>query len=161
EVDDFLDEVVATLRVVTGENEELRAKLEAAEARIAELSSGAPAVQDTATISPPMAPEGGGEQVASPESTSPTDPGSVSPPYPGPDQTGGTATPATGVTGAEGAEPESATGMLQLAQRLHDEYVANGKVEAERILNEAHAEGERVVAEAEEQRTRTLNQLEG
>ena len=40
EVDDFLDEVVNTLRVVTGENEELKAKLAAAERRIAELTRG-------------------------------------------------------------------------------------------------------------------------
>src|SRR5690606_23646774 len=38
EVDDFLDEVVNTLRVVQGENEELKSKLAAAERRIAELS---------------------------------------------------------------------------------------------------------------------------
>src|SRR5699024_4943614 len=49
EVDDFLDEVVNTLRVVGSENEELKAKLEAAEQRVAELSSGgAPAAQDAA-----------------------------------------------------------------------------------------------------------------
>ena len=43
EVDDFLDEVVNTLSSIAGENEELKAKLAAAERRIAELSSGAQA----------------------------------------------------------------------------------------------------------------------
>ena len=38
EVDDFLDDVVNTLRAVQGENDELRGKLAAAEARVAELS---------------------------------------------------------------------------------------------------------------------------
>ena len=38
EVDDFLDEVVSTMRAVYAENEELKAKLGAAEGRIAELS---------------------------------------------------------------------------------------------------------------------------
>src|SRR5665647_965740 len=37
EVDDFLDEVVNTLRVVTAESDELKGKLAAAERRIAEL----------------------------------------------------------------------------------------------------------------------------
>jgi len=43
EVDDFLDEVVNTLRVMTAENEDLKSKLAAAERRIAELSRGEPA----------------------------------------------------------------------------------------------------------------------
>ncbi|MBD3781055.1 MAG: DivIVA domain-containing protein, partial [Micrococcales bacterium] len=38
EVDDFLDEVVNTLRETQSENEDLKAKLAAAERRIAELS---------------------------------------------------------------------------------------------------------------------------
>lgn len=150
EVDDFLDEVVATLRVITGENEELKAKLAAAEARVAELSSGQPAgdTQTMAAVAP--APQ----QVEQPpsEPSAPTPEPAVEQPAP--------PTPAAGVATGEG-EPESATGMLQLAQRLHDEYVANGKAEADRILTEARAEGERLVNEAEEQRTRTLNQLEG
>lgn len=37
-----------------------------------------------------------------------------------------------GDTGAQG--PAAASGMLELAQRLHDEHVANGKAEGERIV---------------------------
>src|SRR5690606_36659872 len=59
-----------------------------------------------------------------------------------------------------GDEPTSAAGMLALAQRLHDEYVNNGKQEGERILHEARTEAERIVREAEEQHNRTLAQLE-
>lgn len=155
EVDDFLDEVVATLRVLSGENDELKAKLAAAEARVAELSSGAPA-GDTQTMGAVVAPPPRQQQVEEPEPE--PEPSAVSP-EPAP-EAAAVPTPAAGVATGEG-EPESATGMLQLAQRLHDEYVANGKAEAERILTEARAEGERLVNEAEEQRTRTLNQLEG
>src|SRR5699024_69241 len=136
EVDDFLDEVVNTLRVVGGENEELKAKLEAAERRIAELSGGAApapapetAAEETTQFSPVQAP------AAAPAAE--------------------TATPATDAT-----EPESATGMLQLAQRLHDEYVNNGKTETDRLVSEARVEGERLTREADEQRNRTLSQLE-
>ena len=58
------------------------------------------------------------------------------------------------------AEPESATGMLQLAQKLHDDYVRSGQEEGDRLISEAKAEGARLVREAEETSHRTLSQLE-
>ncbi len=58
------------------------------------------------------------------------------------------------------AEPESATGMLQLAQKLHDDYVRSGQEEGDRLISEAKAEGARIVREAEETSHRTLSQLE-
>ena len=51
EVDDFLDEVVVELRRLNGENEELRQRLSAAEARAAEVAkapaASAPAPRET------------------------------------------------------------------------------------------------------------------
>ncbi|HLS63268.1 MAG TPA: DivIVA domain-containing protein [Ruania sp.] len=171
EVDDFLDEVVNTLRVVGGENEELKAKLEAAERRIAELSGGAapapaPApeagAEETTQFSPVQAPttSSGAEQAVSSPSAGSADesaPAESEAPAQAPAATSAAevATPAT-----DASEPESATGMLQLAQRLHDEYVNNGKTEADRLVSEARVEGERLTREADEQRNRTLNQLE-
>ncbi|GAB2454917.1 DivIVA domain-containing protein [Xylanimonas ulmi] len=58
------------------------------------------------------------------------------------------------------AEPESATGMLQLAQKLHDDYVRSGQEEGDRLIAEAKSEGSRIVREAEETSHRTLSQLE-
>jgi DivIVA domain-containing protein len=58
------------------------------------------------------------------------------------------------------AEPESATGMLQLAQKLHDDYVRSGQEEGDRLISEAKTEGSRIVREAEETSHRTLSQLE-
>ncbi|CAM3655052.1 hypothetical protein ISCU110981_12325 [Isoptericola cucumis] len=58
------------------------------------------------------------------------------------------------------AEPESATGMLQLAQKLHDDYVRSGQEEGDRLITEAKSEGARIVREAEETSHRTLSQLE-
>ncbi|GAA1650163.1 DivIVA domain-containing protein [Georgenia ruanii] len=130
EVDDFLDEVVNTLRVVTGENEELKAKLAAAERRVAELSRG----------------EG---------TEAPARPAPQAQPAPQPQ-----AAPAPAPAAAGATEPESATGMLALAQRLHDEYVRNGKEEGDRIISEAQIEGQRIIKEAEDQHNRTLTQLE-
>src|SRR5699024_3152811 len=157
EVDDFLDEVVNTLRVVGGENEELKAKLEAAERRIAELSGGAApapapetAAAETTQFSPVQAPaaSSGAEQAVSSPAVEPAD--ETAPADPEVPVQAPAAAPAT----------QSATGMLQLAQRLHDEYVNNGKTEADRLVSEARVEGERLTREADEQRNRTLSQLE-
>jgi DivIVA domain-containing protein len=155
EVDDFLDEVVNTLRVVTGENEELKAKLAAAERRVAELSreggNGARAATEEAETPAEREPELA-EQAAKPVPA-------AAPFQPAPVQAAPVqAAPAQAPTG--GNEPESATGMLALAQRLHDEYVRNGKEEGERIVTEAQTEGQRIIKEAEDQHNRTLTQLE-
>ncbi|WP_211287308.1 DivIVA domain-containing protein [Georgenia soli] len=150
EVDDFLDEVVNTLRVVTGENEELKAKLAAAERRIAELTreggNGARATEEAdkreeEVVEAPVRPV----PAAAPVQPAPVQAAPVAP----------QAAPAGG-----SSEPESATGMLALAQRLHDEYVNNGREEGERIVSEAQAEGARIIKEAEDQHNRTLTQLE-
>ncbi|MDO5025586.1 MAG: DivIVA domain-containing protein [Trueperella sp.] len=57
-------------------------------------------------------------------------------------------------------EAVDATSMLTLAQRLHDEHIANGKAEGERIVAEAEAERTRIITEAEEVHNRTLTKLE-
>jgi DivIVA domain-containing protein len=127
EVDDFLDEVVRTLNSVQEENESVKAKLAAAERRIAELSRA-----DAATGFQP-------EPVA----------------VPGPQPE-----PVAAAEQQQPAEPASATGMLQLAQKVHDDYVNAGKAEGERLLAEAQEESTRIVREAENQSQRTLSQLE-
>jgi DivIVA domain-containing protein len=128
EVDDFLDEVVRTLNSVQEENESVKAKLAAAERRIAELSR-ADAAQTAYQPEPAAVPEPQPEPVAVPDQQQP-------------------------------AEPASATGMLQLAQKVHDDYVNAGKAEGERLLAEAQEESTRIVREAENQSQRTLSQLE-
>ncbi|MCB7137792.1 DivIVA domain-containing protein [Cellulosimicrobium marinum] len=134
EVDDFLDEVVRTLNSVQEENEDLKSKLAAAERRVAELSradaSSAAAVQP-AVVDAPAEPE---PAPAAPISQA--------------------------VVAKNSAEPESATGMLQLAQKLHDDYVRSGQEEGDRLIAEAKEEGSRIVSEAEETSHRTLSQLE-
>jgi len=142
EVDDFLDEVLNTLRALQGENDDLKGKLAAAERRVAELTrENAAAVQAASAPSPASAPEPVREVVPEPAPA----------PVPVP-------APAPAVSRA--SEPESATGMLQLAQKLHDDYVRSGQEEGERLVNEARSEGERIVREAQETSARTLGQLE-
>lgn len=131
EVDEFLDQIVEAMRDLENENAELKAKLDAANARVAELSEGAPVV--TATPVSPVAPVV--PVVESPIVETPKiEPG--------------------------GNNAESAAAMLEMAQRLHDEYVAKGKAERERIVTEARATGEQLTREAENQRNQTLSQLE-
>ena len=131
EVDEFLDQIVEAMRDLENENAELKAKLDAANARVAELSEGAPVV--TATPVSPVAPIA--PVVESPLVETPKIEPSCN-------------------------NAESAAAMLEMAQRLHDEYVAKGKAERERIVTEARATGEQLTREAENQRNQTLSQLE-
>jgi DivIVA domain-containing protein len=141
EVDDFLDEVVNTLRSVQGENDDLKTKLAAAERRIAELSRAG--VQQAAPApAPKPEPVHEPERVVAPAVVAPA-PVVVAP-----------------VAPQRTNEPESATGMLALAQKLHDDYVRSGQEESDRLIAEAKSQGARVVREAEETSARTLGQLE-
>jgi len=144
EVDDFLDEVVNTLRAVQGENDELKNKLAAAERRIAELSrtGGQNASAAPAKVEAPAAPE------PAPVTHAPA-PVVAAP-----------VTPSAPAVSSRASEPESATGMLALAQKLHDDYVRSGQEEGDRLISEAKTQGARIVREAEETSHRTLTQLE-
>ena len=143
EVDDFLDEVVNTLRDLQGENDDLKTKLAAAERRIAELSRAG--AQQAA---PAPKPEPMPEPVAAPAPVLPAPVAQQAPivaPVQGNQRT---------------SEPESATGMLALAQKLHDDYVRSGQEESDRLVGEAKSQANRIVREAEETSQRTLGQLE-
>lgn len=137
EVDDFLDEVVNTLRETQAENEDLKAKLAAAERRVAELSRAAQAAAQAPAPAPTPAPAPKPEP--EPEKPAPA-------PAPTPQQ--------------RQSEPESATGMLALAQKLHDDYVRSGQEEGDRLITEAKGQAQRIVREAEDTSARTLAQLE-
>ncbi|WP_407342444.1 DivIVA domain-containing protein [Pengzhenrongella phosphoraccumulans] len=139
EVDDFLDDVVNTLRAVQGENDELKSKLAAAESRIAELSRAGAQKGSAAPVKP-----------AEPEPTPVAAPAPV---------VAAVVAPPVAVT-ARTSEPESATGMLALAQKLHDDYVRSGQEEGDRIITEAKTQGTRIVREAEQTSHQTLTQLE-
>ncbi|MDR0432881.1 MAG: DivIVA domain-containing protein [Bifidobacteriaceae bacterium] len=134
EVDDFLDEVALSMRALSEENEKLKAALAAANQRVEELSrsgGGVPVGVDEPTIvAPPLPPE--------PELL----------------PTLGAKEP------SQGPEPQSATSMLALAQKLHDEYVRAGQEEGDQILNDAKAKAAGIVREAEEASARTLSKLE-
>jgi DivIVA domain-containing protein len=169
EVDDFLDEVVNTLRAVQAEKEELETKLAAAERRVAELSrAGASAdvedaAQPTETHAAPAAaaPAAPAATAAVPASDAPA-PAESAPAESAPAESApAESAPAESApAAARQSEPESATAMLQLAQKVHDDYVRSGKEESDRLINEAKAQSTRIVREAEETSHRTLSSLE-
>jgi len=139
EVDDFLDEVADSMRNMAAENEALIKKLAAAEARIAELERAAVTGMAPPMAEPPPVPEPA--PMAPPPMTMPM-------------------APALGFGSRGESEPESATGMLALAQKLHDEYVRAGQEEGDQILSEAKVKASKIMRDAEETSSRTLAQLE-
>ncbi|WP_336923736.1 DivIVA domain-containing protein [Aquipuribacter sp. SD81] len=134
EVDDFLDEVVAELRRLNEENEDLRRQLSQCEGRVSELSRGGSS--DTGQSAPVAASDDAPAPVAA------AAPAPVS-------------SPAAG-NGDQG----DVSGMLALAQRLHDEHVRNGEQERDRLVSEAQETATRLVREAEEKQAQTLGSLE-
>ena len=69
-----------------------------------------------------------------------------------------TPAPAAALTGPQDAE--SATSMLALAQRVHDEYVRDGEEQSAKIIAEANAEREAIIADAQKQKDSLLSQLD-
>ena len=69
-----------------------------------------------------------------------------------------TPAPAAALTGPQDAE--SATSMLALAQRVHDEDVRDGEEQSAKIIAEANAEREKIIADAQTQKDSLLSQLD-
>lgn len=75
-----------------------------------------------------------------------------------------TSTPAAPAPVAEPAAataaPSSATGLLAMAQKVHDDYVYEGKLERERLITEGREEAATLVSAAQEESSRVLGDLE-
>lgn len=73
-------------------------------------------------------------------------------------------TPAPGPAASQQPTPSdtasSAVGIIERAQRLHDEHVAEGKAEAEKLVGEAKSEAQRILAEAEKKQQEVRAKLE-
>lgn len=131
EVDDFLDEIVVEWRKTIEENNELKAKL--AKYESGELAPAAGA--EPAAVEQPAE-----ERVEEPAAE----------PVAAVDQSAGD-------QGGVSNVATSAASIIERAQRLHDEHVAEGKALAEKMVSEAKAEAERIVGEAET-RQREMNE---
>jgi DivIVA domain-containing protein len=121
EVDDFLDEVVVELRRLNQENEELRQRLVAGDARINELQRSAAAAAAAPSVMPAVVAAPVPEPVAAPEPASVT----------------------------ESMDPGNTNNLLQLARRLHEEHVREGMEKRDALIAEGHATAARVVSEAQ------------
>ncbi len=57
--------------------------------------------------------------------------------------------PAAPSAPSEGLPAAASAGIIELAQRLHDEHVAEGKAQRDQLVSEARSEAASIVAEAE------------
>lgn len=156
EVDDFLDEVVNELRRLTTENDELRQKLTACERRVGELSRAGASTGEQTAVAPAVQDQ--------PKPVEVTKPKPEPEPKPAPERAPQPVTPAAAsplAAAAAGAQgPEAATGMLALAQKLHDEHVKSGEQQRDKLITDAQEHAGRLVHEAEEKQRQTLGSLE-
>lgn len=137
EVDDFLDEVVVELRRLNQENEELRQRLVASDARISELQ------------------RSGAQQAAPASAFVQETPPAVAAPAPAPAAAGFAA------GGMDpNMDPSNTNNLLQLARRLHEEHVREGVEKRDALIAEGHATAARVVAEAESRQRAQINSLD-
>ena len=109
EVDDFLDEIVVELRRLNQENDELKQRLVAADARIAELqrSGGVASAAEAAAPQPVAAAPAPAYSAPAPAS-------------------------APAAQDAAAIETTNTNNLLQLARRLHEEHVREGIAEAQK-----------------------------
>jgi len=133
EVDDFLDEIVVEWRKTIAENEELKAKLAAYESG----STPAPAAE---------APQEQQVEEAPVVEEAPA-PAAVEAPAP--------------AAAASPAPAAASAGIIELAQRLHDEHVAEGLAQKEKLISEAEGKAASIVAEAEARARDEVARLEG
>lgn len=150
EVDKYLDDdVIPRLRELIEENDRLKRELEEAQSRVAELEARVNQEGDGAVAPAAVGTESADEPTEAPATEPETE----------------TAVAAVAPAAAAGAtrvgETDSASELISLAQRLHDEHVANGQAERDRLISEGTAEHERIINEANETSRTTLERLEG
>jgi DivIVA domain-containing protein len=148
EVDDFLDEVVVELRRLNAENDELKQRLIASEARINELQRNGggevAAAAPVETVAAPVVPEPVAAPVVAPEP--------VPVPVAEPEPVAAVAEPAD--------ETASTNDLLKLARRLHDQHVQEGIEKRDQLISEGHSTAAKLVSDAQEQQRTQLAALE-
>jgi len=134
EVDDFLDEIVVEWRKTIAENEELKAKLAAYES--GETPAASPAADEQ-------------QQDAAPEVEDVQEaPQPVAAPTPAP------------VAASAGDPASTSAGIIELAQRLHDEHIADGKAQRDKLISDAQSQAASIVSAAETKGREEMARLE-
>ena len=77
-----------------------------------------------------------------------------------PAQPAAPAVPEAAAVLAGAPDAESATSMLALAQRVHDEYVRDGEEQSAKIIADANAKRDEIIADAQKQHETILTQLD-
>lgn len=146
EVDDFLDEIVVELRRLHQENDELRKQL---------ADGGSNTAAAPAPVAPLLAkepePAKAEPVVAKPE---------VKEPVKAPEPVVEEKVEAAPAPAAPLSSAQSASGVIALAERLHDEYVNAGVEQRDKIIAEAQIEASTLVNDAQEKSRKTLGALE-
>jgi len=142
EVDDFLDEIVTELRRLNKENDELRKRVADLQAGKGAAASTTASTEDVKVPAPVPAVKDGAAAEAQGANNTVAAANLAS-----------TQSAATASTAAAGGEQhrvtaESATGVLAMAQRLHDEYVSAGIEQRDKLLAEAKSKAEALVSDA-------------
>jgi DivIVA domain-containing protein len=70
------------------------------------------------------------------------------------------AAPARTVPESQGAGPVATAGIIELAQRLHDEHVAEGLAQRDKLVADAKAQAASIVSEAETRGREEVTRLE-
>lgn len=70
------------------------------------------------------------------------------------------AAPAAEAAADSGSASSSALGIIERAQRLHDEHVAEGQTKADKLITDAKTEAEDIVKAAKQERNEVRNKLE-
>lgn len=167
EVDDFLDEIVVELRRLTGENETLRrrlselgedanvvAKEQAVPAPVSAAPAAKPAEEKKAEAKPAEEAKAAPAPAAKPAEEKKAEPAPAAKPAEKKVEAAPAAAPAVAPSA------ESAANVLAMAQRLHDEYVASGVEQRDKIISDAKTEANSLVTSAEEKSRKTLSALE-
>ncbi|MCW4464425.1 DivIVA domain-containing protein [Glutamicibacter sp. MNS18] len=171
EVDDFLDEIVVELRRLNAENDELRSRL----AALGEDVSSAKEQSVPAPVAAAPAAKPAEEKKAEAPAAKPAEEKKAETPAAKPAEKKAEAPAAKPAVEKKPEAPkaapaaeapgrtdtaESAANVLAMAQRLHDEYVASGVEQRDKIIADAKTEATTMVTEAEEKSRKTLSALE-
>ncbi len=138
EVDDFLDEVVVEFRRLNAENASLRRQLEETEVQLSQARTSHKEVLEAEVVEDSL-PVNASETVVQNVESETAAPEAESVPT---------------------AQPDNATSLLAMAQKVHDEYVAAGKAEKERMIGEARKEANTMLSDARTERNRMLADLD-
>lgn len=151
EVDDFLDEIVVELRNLNTENADLKKQLEAAGAP----AEAQPSATDDAVVDEPTSVEADTDEASVEEEAADTAVAQDEEFAPAP-------TPATVNQPADASaeSAQSAAGVLVMAQKLHDDLVAQGQSTHDRLVEEGRLEADQMLVDAQRSKDEIVSGLE-